>query len=74
MREKFLKIYKHKVFVHHYTEYMEQEHFDYCLNSCESVIESYESMEIKNDNLHLGGLGYDEESSDTYRFRPIVWL
>ena len=72
MRQKFLKIYKQKVFVHHYTEFMEQSHFDYCLANCEQVIQSYEDMEQKNASLRLGGFGWDEEQIDPYRFKPIV--
>lgn len=31
LRSRFMKIYKQKVFVHHYLEFMEQSHFDHCL-------------------------------------------
>ena len=41
LRNRFMKIYKQKVFVHHYLEFMEQSHFDYCLQSCDDVIMSY---------------------------------
>jgi hypothetical protein len=42
-----MKIYKQKVFVHHYTEFMEIEHFDHCLENCTGVVESYREMEEK---------------------------
>lgn len=36
-----MKIYKQRVFVHHYTEFMDVSHFDHCLESCDGVIQSY---------------------------------
>ena len=48
MRQKFMKNYKQKVFVHHYTKYMDIEHFDTCLESCTNVIKLYEDLERDN--------------------------
>ena len=52
LRNKFLKIYKQKVFVHHYEKFMGGKNeaidrFDSALMNCESVIQSYEEMEAK---------------------------
>jgi tubulin epsilon len=41
LRERFMKIYKAKVFVHHYTEFMDISGFDMAVENCTSVIESY---------------------------------
>lgn len=52
-----MKIYKQKVFVHHYDQFMSgdsRSHFDECLYNCESIIKSYEDMEIKH-NDHTSG-------------------
>ena len=48
LRERFMKIYKAKVFVHHYTEFMDISGFDQALENCTSVVESYQEMEEKN--------------------------
>jgi len=48
LRQRFMKIYKQKVFVHHYQEFMDLSHFDHCLNNCTDVISNYEQLEIKN--------------------------
>lgn len=48
MKQKFMKLYKQKVFVHHYTKYMDKDHFDTCLESCTSVIKLYEDVEKEN--------------------------
>ena len=68
-----MKIYKAKVFVHHYTEFMDISGFDQALDNCTSVIESYQEMEEKN----LGKKGLfcqDEEDQyiDAYRFKPLI--
>ena len=69
-----MKIYKQKVFVHHYTEYMEQSHFDYCLNNCEDVISKYQETEDKHIQSYMGGSTSfeDDDRIDPYRFKPIV--
>jgi hypothetical protein len=43
-----MKLYKQKVFVHHYTKYMDKDHFDTCVESCTSVIKLYEDVEKEN--------------------------
>jgi tubulin epsilon len=48
LRERFMKIYRAKVFVHHYTEFMDISGFDVALENCSSVIDSYQEMEDKN--------------------------
>ena len=48
LRGRFMKIYKQRVFVHHYTKYMDISHFDTALNNCSSVIDSYEQVENKH--------------------------
>ena len=47
------------MFVHHYTEIMDISHFDHCLESCTSVVESYREMEEK----HIGK-GFMDQSTD----------
>lgn len=42
LRDRFMKIYKQKVFVHHYTEFMDKSNFDSALYNCEDVMQSYE--------------------------------
>ncbi len=59
--------------MHHYTEYMEQSHFDYCLNNCEDVISRYQETEEKHINSYMGGNSFeDDDRIDPYRFKPIV--
>jgi len=38
LRQRFVKIYKQRVFVHHYEKYMDVGHFDTALESCTNVI------------------------------------
>ena len=58
--------------MHHYAEFMDVAHFDHCLESCESVIESYQEMEER----HLGKWGEingeDDQIADAYRFKPLI--
>jgi hypothetical protein len=49
LRQRFMKIYKQKVFVHHYQKYMDISHFDTCLENCTNVIKSYEELEQADD-------------------------
>ncbi len=56
LRERFMKIYKAKVFVHHYTEFMDISGFYQALDNCTSVIESYQEMEEKNLSKKHQGL------------------
>jgi hypothetical protein len=49
---------------------MDKENFDIALESCESVIKSYEDLEIKNGG---GNGGFEnEEYIDPYRFKPVI--
>jgi hypothetical protein len=48
LRKRFMKIYKQRVFVHHYEQYMDASHFDHSLENCTSVVETYEDMESKH--------------------------
>ena len=74
LRNRFIKIYKQKVFVHHYTEFMDITHFDHCLESCDSVIESYRDMEEKH--MSAGTFQHYEDDDytmvDSYRFKPLI--
>ena len=45
LRSKFAKIYKQKVFVHHYEQFMDISNFDHALANCSDVIANYEQME-----------------------------
>jgi hypothetical protein len=52
-----MKIYKQKVFVHHYANFMggdAKPHFDECLYNCESIINSYSEMEMKHNDVTSG--------------------
>ncbi|KAL4496011.1 hypothetical protein ABPG72_015433 [Tetrahymena utriculariae] len=60
MVERFNKLYKRRVFVHHYTEYMDAKHFDEALNSITSLISKYEE-------LHKV-----EEPSSQPRLKPLI--
>ena len=48
LRQKFLKIYKQRVFVHHYEKFMDLGGFDVALESCTNVIQMYEDLEKDN--------------------------
>ena len=48
LRTRFLKIYKQRVFVHHYTEYMDVGGFDQALNNCTDVVQRFSEMERLN--------------------------
>ena len=45
LRKRFMKIYKQRVFVHHYEKFMDPGNFDEALANCTNVIKSYEEME-----------------------------
>ena len=45
-----MKIYKQRVFVHHYEQFMDKENFDIALQSCSDVIKNYEQMEINQSH------------------------
>ena len=48
LRSKFMKIYKQRVFVHHYEQFMEASQFDVALENCTSVVQTYADMERLN--------------------------
>uniref|UniRef100_A0A061RE11 Tubulin epsilon n=1 Tax=Tetraselmis sp. GSL018 TaxID=582737 RepID=A0A061RE11_9CHLO len=45
MQERFMKLYKRKVYVHHYTRYMEAAVFDQALEDVHSLIEDYAGLD-----------------------------
>lgn len=45
MTDRFQKLYKRKVYVHHYKQYMEQSHFDETLNGINNLIARYQELE-----------------------------
>jgi len=45
LRKRFMKIYKQKVYVHHYENFMDVHNFDDALANCTDVIKTYEDME-----------------------------
>lgn len=78
-----MKIYKQKVFVHHYEQFMPggdaKSHFDQCLYNCETIIKSYEEMEIKHSDITSGKFEFNDgvdittdDFIDQYRFKPII--
>jgi len=51
LKTKFMKIYKQKVFVHHYEQFMGGDyldHFQASVNNCSGIIDQYHQMEIKH--------------------------
>ena len=54
-------------------------HFDACLENCESIIASYEEMEVQHHDIASGRFTMSEgqdptsdEYIDSFRFKPIV--
>lgn len=45
MMTRFNKLYKKKVFVHHYKEYMDESHFDIASGAIQDLVLKYESLE-----------------------------
>ena len=70
LRSKFSKIYKQKVFVHHYTQYMDVGQFDIALNNCTNVINTYADMERLN--FEASEVQSLDEHTYKYRFRSII--
>ena len=66
-----MKIYERKVFVHHYTEYMDVGGFDQALQNCTDVIENYSEMERLNHEAKETAQQTTEDQYK-YRFRPII--
>jgi tubulin epsilon len=50
LKQKFLKLYKRKANVHHYTNFMEKERFDQALESLEEVSGRYTNLETPKNN------------------------
>ncbi|CAD8162857.1 unnamed protein product [Paramecium pentaurelia] len=46
MTDRFQKLYKRKVYVHHYKQYMEQSHFDETLNGIQNLMVKYQDLEM----------------------------
>ena len=47
MRNKFMQLYKRKSHTHHFTKFMEADHFDETLNAVEEIILKYETLETE---------------------------
>lgn len=45
MIDKFNKLYKRKVYTHHYKQYMDESHFDVTVNAIQDLVLKYESLE-----------------------------
>ncbi|ORX77211.1 tubulin nucleotide-binding domain-like protein [Anaeromyces robustus] len=45
MRKNFIKLYKRKANVHHYTQYIDQDYFQNALNNVNNLIDEYTSLE-----------------------------
>mmetsp|Transcript_11061 Transcript_11061/g.13975 ORF Transcript_11061/g.13975 Transcript_11061/m.13975 type:complete len:112 (-) Transcript_11061:25-360(-) len=71
LRQRFSKIYKQHVFVHHYTQFMDVANFDVALNNCSDVIETYADMERLNFEAQETQAELTEEVYK-HRFRPII--
>ena len=71
LHTKFMKIYKQKVFLHHYEKFIGDKadtmaRFEGALNNCESVIEDYENMELR------GTAELTTEQIDEARLKPVL--
>lgn len=53
MKESFKQLYRRKVYVHHYTEYMDVSVFDTASNMMDDLIEEYETLETARTPEHL---------------------
>ena len=47
MKNRFLKLYKRKANLHHYTEYMDPLEIQDCLETVRGVIQEYDSFSLK---------------------------
>ena len=54
--------------MHHYTQYMDIEHFDTCLESCTNVIKLYEDLEREKKN-HAAELSKYKLLTDKLKFQ-----
>lgn len=68
LRSRFNKIYKQRVFVHHYTQFMDIEHFDTALENCTSVIKSYEELE----KSYYEAPSVQSNDINSVRYKPII--
>lgn len=71
LRARFNKIYKQRVFVHHYEQFMDVEQFDVALQNCTNVIANYSEMERLNFQAQEEEQKLDEDTYK-YRFKPII--
>ena len=53
MRDKFLKLYKKKVYVHHYTQYMEEDLFTQADEGVQALIQGYEDIDLNVNNTNI---------------------
>mmetsp|Transcript_19038 Transcript_19038/g.19034 ORF Transcript_19038/g.19034 Transcript_19038/m.19034 type:complete len:82 (+) Transcript_19038:2-247(+) len=60
LKQKFLKLYKRKANVHHYTNFMEASHFDEALRSLDDLIGRYNEIDIPKEEVPIN------------RIRPLV--
>ena len=77
IRQRFTKIYKQRVFVHHYTQFMDVQGFDEALANCTNVVQTYAEMERLNyeaSSSHEVSADYNRTQEETYkyRFKPII--
>lgn len=49
LKQKFLKLYKRKANVHHYTNFMDKDHFDIALHSLEDLMGRYEEIDAPKE-------------------------
>lgn len=73
LRQRFNKIYKQKVFVHHYEQFMDVKYFDEALENCTSVISTYADMERLNFEARENQQSTQtDETTYKMRFKPII--
>jgi tubulin epsilon len=58
LKQKFMKLYKRKANVHHYTQFMEKERFDQAIESLDDVMSKYSNLDVPKKN--------------TNRIKPII--
>lgn len=65
-RARFMKIYKQRVFVHHYEQFMDVRNFDEALANCTDVVKTYEEME------RASGGQVSQDEVDALRFKSVI--
>lgn len=62
MRDRFAKLYKRKVYTHHYEQYMELAAFDHAAETVAGIIEQYNAVDTVTPppvtRLRPKGLGF----------------